>query len=346
MTSVHQPVDETAPLDVLGAARSWLMAGRPVAIATVVDTWGSAPVAVGGQMVVASETEFQGSVSGGCVEADVIVAALQVIANNRLERLEFGVSDETAWNVGLPCGGRIAVMVEPFSCEADLALITRLIAARQERREIFVATRLTTGNRTVHEMTSSLPQPLRSAIEPTRSALVATPTGDVFVHAHLPKPRLFIIGATHIAQATVAISDILGLDCTVIDPREAFTSKTRFENTPVLNAWPQDALSEIQLDTFTAIVALAHVAHIDDEALKIGIRSQAGYIGALGSTRNHAKRVARLEGAGFTAEEITRIHCPIGLDIGAITPEEIALSLVAEAILAFRGAKRNNAGST
>lgn len=346
MSSNIEAATILGPKDVWRTAAFWRDEGRPIALATVIDTWGSSPVAVGGQMIIASENEFQGSVSGGCVEAEVIASALDVIADGKPKRLSFGVADETAWAVGLPCGGMIEVFIEPLIGATANNFLRKLIAARDERRAILVETDLQTGDKVVHEDGPTMPTHLRDVFKAGRSKILPTPSNDIFVQSQIPQPRMIIIGATHIAQATIAIAGIIGLSCTLIDPRDAFASKSRFGDTPIVHAWPQDALPGLGLDEFTAIIALAHVAHIDDEALKLGLASKSRYVGALGSTRNHAKRRIRLAQAGVAESDIERIHCPIGLDIGALTPEEIALSLVSEVVLSFRGPKRTKNPTT
>ncbi|KUO57812.1 MAG: hypothetical protein APF80_00735 [Alphaproteobacteria bacterium BRH_c36] len=330
-------------LDLLKTTHDWLASGRKLALATVIDTWGSAPVPVGGQMIVADDEDFQGSVSGGCVETEVIVAACEVLKTGTPQRLRYGVRNETAWTAGLPCGGNIEVFVQPLEGETALRYVDELIGARNARRPILVETDLATGALTLHQSTEHLRDPLARFFRSGRSGIVASGDGEYFAHSLTPSPRLLVIGATHIAQALVAIAGTVGLAPTVIDPRESFILQARFGGTKIAHAWPKDALSEIGLDTRTAVIALAHVDHIDDEALSCAMRSSARYIGALGSARNHAKRMDRLAKAGFSNDEIGRIRSPIGLDIGAITPTEIALAIAAEVVLAFRGPKHQAA---
>lgn len=329
-----------ARLDIWKNARDWLGDGRSITLATVIDTWGSSPVPLGGQMVIADDETFLGSVSGGCVETDVIVAAREVNESGELQRLRFGVTDETAWASGLPCGGNIQVLLEPLSGSAALELADAILAARRMRQALLVTTDLATGTRTLHATIDGLDNDLAARYRSGRSGIVRIGEAEVFAHALLPGARIIIVGATHIAQALVTISNVAELAPLVVDPRESFASVVRFGDTPVLHAWPKDAFAEIGLDPFTALVSLAHVEHIDDEALSCALRSPARYVGALGSTRNHQRRKARLAAAGFSNEEIARIRCPIGLDIGAVTPQEIALAIAAEVVAAFRGSKR------
>jgi xanthine dehydrogenase accessory factor len=163
------------------------------------------------------------------------------------------------------------------------------------------------------------------------------------VHALLPPPRIVVVGATHMAQVLADLVRHMGYDLVVVDPRTGFAAPARFPGVRMVTEWPQEALPALGLDAYTAVAALSHVGHIDDEALKCAVRSECFYIGALGSRKNHAKRVERLAAAGLTAAEIERIRSPIGLDIGASSPPEIAASVLAEIIRHLRGAKGKGA---
>ncbi|NJO32166.1 MAG: XdhC family protein [Rhodospirillales bacterium] len=324
--------------DVLKAARSWLDKDGRVALATVVGTWGSAPVGVGGQMVVATDGRFEGSVSGGCVEGEVIAEAEDILAEGRPKTLTFGVADETAWQVGLPCGGQIKVFLERLDAANGPLLLDRAIDARSSRRGLVIRTRLNDGRREFFEREDDLDDAsIRQHFASGESELQETPDGEVFLHALVPPARVLIIGATHIGQILAQLVKLAGYEITVIDPRTAFAADTRFPGIRLDTEWPQDTLPKIGLDPYTAVVALAHVGHIDDEALKLAMRSECFYIGALGSRRNHAKRTQRLKDAGFSDAEIGRISSPIGINIGAQSPPEIAIAIMAQLVLALRG---------
>ncbi|KAB2920876.1 MAG: XdhC family protein [Hyphomicrobiaceae bacterium] len=326
--------------DVLEAARTWLDRDGRIAVATVVGTWGSAPVGVGGQMVIAGDGRFEGSVSGGCVEGEVIAEAEDILADGKPKALTFGVADETAWQVGLPCGGQIKVFVERLEKGDGLPLLDRALEARKNRRGLVVRTRLSDGRRDIFERKDALSDALvRQRFDSGESRLEETTEGEVFLHALVPPARILIVGATHIGQILAQLVTIAGYEVVVIDPRTAFAAEARFPGIRLDTEWPQDTIPKIGLDPYTAVVALAHVGHIDDEALKLALRSQCFYVGALGSMRNHAKRKERLKQAGFSAEEIARIHCPIGINIGAQNPQEIAIAIMAELVLALRGPK-------
>jgi xanthine dehydrogenase accessory factor len=324
--------------DVLKAARGWLKKDGRVALATVVGTWGSAPVGVGGQMVVAADGRFEGSVSGGCVEGEVIAEAEEILAEGKPKTLTFGVEDETAWRVGLPCGGQIKVFLERLDETSGTALLDRAIDARSSRRGLLIRTRLNDGKREFFEREDDrADENIRQHFASGESELQETPEGEIFLHALVPPARVLIVGATHIGQMLAQIVKLAGYEVTVIDPRTAFAAETRFPGIKLDTEWPQDAIPRIGLDPYTAVVALAHVGHIDDEALKLAMRSECFYVGALGSRRNHAKRVQRLKDAGFSGEEIARIHSPIGINIGAQSPPEIAIAIMAQIVLALRG---------
>jgi xanthine dehydrogenase accessory factor len=323
---------------VLKAARNWIDKDGRVALATVVGTWGSAPVGVGGQMVVAADGRFEGSVSGGCVEGEVIAEAEDILADGKPKTLTFGVADETAWQVGLPCGGQIKVFLERLDKASGPPLLDRAIDARSSRRGLLIKTRLNNGQREFFEREDDRGDDMvRQHLASGESELQETPDGEIFLHALLPSARVLVIGATHIGQILAQLVKLAGYEVTVIDPRTAFAAETRFPGIRLDTELPQDTIPKIGLDAYTAVVALAHVGHIDDEALKLAMRSECFYVGALGSKRNHAKRMQRLKEAGFSDAEIGRINSPIGINIGAQSPPEIAIAIMAQLVLALRG---------
>jgi xanthine dehydrogenase accessory factor len=338
MSDTTRPNNPDATHDVLKSARSWIDKDGRVALATVVGTWGSAPVGVGGQMVVAADGRFEGSVSGGCVEGEVIAEAEDILADGKPKTLTFGVADETAWQVGLPCGGQIKVFLERLDEASGPPLLDRAINARSNRRGLLVKTRLNNGQREFFERDDDRgDEMVREHLSSGESELQETPDGEIFLHALLPPARVLVIGATHIGQILAQLVKLAGYEIIVIDPRTAFASATRFPGIRLDTEWPQDTIPTIGLDPYTAVVALAHVGHIDDEALKLAMRSECFYVGALGSKRNHAKRMQRLKEAGFSEAEIGRINSPIGINIGAQSPPEIAIAIMAQLVLALRG---------
>lgn len=296
---------------VLSAAQAWR--GAPMALATVVSTWGSAPRPRGSHMIVHADGRFEGSVSGGCVESDILATAAEVIGGAPFARKRYGVADAAAWEVGLPCGGEIEVMVQPVSTAGfDSALFDRIAAARAEGRALTVHTDLGTG----------------------QSGLQAI-DGESFANRYDPPRRLLIVGAVQIAQALAGLARELGIATTVIDPRARFLTEERFPGVTLDDRWPDEAIAALAPDPATAIVTLSHDTKIDDPALIAALNSPASYVGALGSRRSHAARLDRLAAAGITPDMLERIDAPVGLDIGAIGPAEIALSIAAAMVRAF-----------
>lgn len=309
-------------------ALEWHKAGRGVALATVVQTWGSAPRRVGAQLVITEDAEMQGSVSGGCVEGAVLVEAMDCIADGQSRMLTYGVSDDDAFAVGLACGGTIRIWVEPVGQGMPVDVLEELVAARKTRQGIAYVINTETGTR--HLTTTGYDARFakdRSGFEEDEITFVAV---------HNPPLRLAIIGAVHIAQALVPMARIAGFDPVLIDPRGAFGSEARFPGETILDEWPDEALKSYGVDARTALVLLTHDPKLDDPALHIGLKAPCFYIGALGSKRTHAKRVDRLTEAGFTEADIARIHAPVGLDIGAASPQEIAVSILAQMLQVLR----------
>lgn len=303
-------------------ALAWYKAGVGAALATVVETWGSAPRRVGAQLVVSGEGEMQGSVSGGCVEGAVVLEAMDALEKSAPVMLEYGISDGDAFAVGLACGGTIRVLVEPIGAVMPEDTLSELVAARAARTPVAYEVNTKTGARclTTTEHTVRFARD-RSGFEDD---------GETFVAIHNPPLRLAVVGAVHIAQALVPMARIAGYDPVVIDPRGAFGSEARFPGETILSEWPDEAVEQFGLDTRTALVLLTHDPKLDDPALHLALKSGCFYIGALGSKRTHAKRVERLAKAGFNADDIARIHGPIGLNIGASSPQEIAVSILSE----------------
>lgn len=314
------------------AALDWHRSGRGAAIATVVETWGSAPRQAGSQLAISGEGELVGSVSGGCVEGAVVAEALEALEDGRPRLLSFGVSDEDAFSVGLACGGTIRVLVEPVATGDGVpeTLLAELVAARAARRPVAVVTDIETWAR---QLAGPDEEGLAEMFRRDRSGMLDDRRLAVI---HNPPLRLAVIGAGHIAQPLVRMARLAGFDPFLIDPRETFASAARFPGERISHDWPDEALAALAPDARTAVVALSHDPKIDDPALEVALRSDAFYIGALGSTRTHAKRVARLGAAGFSEAEISRIHAPVGLDIGAVTPAEIAVATLAEITRALR----------
>lgn len=282
-----------------------------MALATVVSTWGSAPRPRGSHMLVHADGRFEGSVSGGCVETDILFTAADVIAGAPAVVKRYGVADASAWEVGLPCGGEIAVLVQPVSEEGfDQRLFDAIAAARGEGAAFDVATDLATG----------------------RSAPGSA--GD-FVNRYDPPPRLVIVGAVQIAQSLAGLARELGIHTVVVDPRGRFLTAERFPGIALDDRWPDEAIAALRPDPATAVVTLSHDPKIDDPALVAALAHPTGYVAALGSRRSQAARLERLAAAGVAQSALARIEGPAGLDIGAIGPAEIALSIAAAMVRSF-----------
>ncbi|MEP0153763.1 MAG: XdhC family protein [Pseudophaeobacter sp.] len=321
--------DTTSPASAAQIALDWHQAGRRAALATVVQTWGSAPRRVGAQLVVSGDGRLEGSVSGGCVEGAVVMEAQEALADGKHRVLEYGVSDGDAFAVGLACGGTIRILVEPVGGSMPVDLLADLVAAQKARDQVAYEVNLTTGIGAV--LREAYPERMRL----DRSGVEED--GETFVAVHNPPLKLIVVGAVHIAQALVPMAQLAGYDPAVIDPRAAFASPDRFPGVTLLEDWPDEAVAALGLDARTALVLLTHDPKLDDPALEAGLRQKCFYIGALGSKRTHAKRVERMLAAGFGAQEIDRIHGPVGLDIGAAGPAEIAVAILAEMTAVLRG---------
>ena len=335
--------------DILADVERWRAEGQPVALATVVETWGSAPRQVGAKMALTADGKIAGSVSGGCVETAVVEAGKRVLASGKPQLLHYGVSDETAWSVGLACGGSIDVFVDPLAPE----LYERLHAAVEAGRAAAVATVIVGpeglfGRKLllVDDGTAlgTLPEEARAAADAALAAgasrRVAIPDGEIFIDVLRPPPRLVVVGGVHIAIPLISLAKTLGFQTILVDPRETFGNAARFPHVDrIVSAWPDRALSEIGLDASTAVAVLTHDPKLDDPALMTALPSPAFYVGALGSSRTQEKRRSRLLAAGLPEAALSRLYAPIGLDIGGRSPEEIALSVIAQ-IVAARNPKR------
>jgi xanthine dehydrogenase accessory factor len=308
------------------AALGWHRAGQGAALATVVETWGSAPRQAGSQLAISGSGEMVGSVSGGCVEGAVVAEALEAIADGQPRLLTYGVSDETAFAVGLACGGTIRILVDPIGPTAlPEPLLAQVTEARAAPRAVALVTDTTAWTRQL--LTPGQDPATDARLKSDRSGLEED---GRLITIHNPPLRLIVVGAVHIAQPLLAIARTCGYAPTLIDPRGAFGSDARFPGEAILDDWPDEALANLAPDARTAVVTLTHDPKLDDPAIHAALRSPAFYLGCLGSKKTHAKRLERLAAAGFTPDQIARIRAPVGLDIGAKSPAEIAVSIMAQ----------------
>ena len=314
--------------DIPEIALDWHRAGRGAVLATVIETWGSAPRQAGSQVAIAGDGTFMGSVSGGCVEGAVVSEAIDALAEGRARVLTFGVTDDQAFAVGLACGGTIRVLVEPVGQALTEAMLQALVDARASRSAAAYLVNTETWQR---RLFGGPADPMADAVQSRlRSDKSGMEDGDWFIAVHNPPLRMIVVGAVHIAQALLPMARACGYDPFLIDPRGAFAAQTRFPGEVINDDWPDEAMLALRPDARTAVVTLTHDPKLDDPALLGALASPAFYIGCLGSTRTHAKRLDRLRSAGVTEAQIARLHAPVGLDIGAKSPAEIAVSILAQ----------------
>ena len=301
-------------------ALDWHNAGRAVAMATVIETWGSAPRGVGSQMVIDGAGAMMGSVSGGCVEGAVVLEAAEVLQTGQARVLTYGVSDADAFAAGLACGGTIRVMVQPVT---DTTMLSALLTAQGQGQAVAVVTDL-------GDFSMALTGPEDAAVAARLRSDQSGVEDGRFIAVHNPGLRLIIVGAVHIAQALIPMARLCGYDPVLIDPRAAFGAAARFPGEAIVDDWPDTALATLKPDARTAVVTLTHDAKLDDPGLAAALRGPAFYVGCLGSRRTHALRLERLLALGLTLDDLERLHAPVGLNIGAKTPGEIALSIMAQ----------------
>lgn len=309
--------------DIPEVALGWHRAGKGAVLATVVETWGSAPRPVGSQLAISGEGEIQGSVSGGCVEGAVIVEAQEALEQGGSRLLTFGVSDDEAFAAGLACGGTIRVLVEPVGTDIPRDMLAELVARRAAREAVGYRVDLENWERALIG-----PDDAPDRFRADRSG--TDEDGRRFIAVHNPPLRMVVVGAVHIAQALIPMARLAGYDPLIIDPRGAFAQEHRFPGETIREDYPDEVLPDFGLDARTAVVTLSHDPKIDDPAIEAALASPCFYIGCLGSTRTHAKRVERLTARGVPPEQMARIHAPVGLDIGSRSPAEIAISVMAQ----------------
>lgn len=341
--------------DILADLDRWQEAGEEIAVATLVAVRRSAPRLPGARFAATRSGMISGSVSAGCVENDVLCRALEVLDTKCPALATYGISDEVGLEVGLSCGGSIDILIEPFaSDDAWRAARREMEAERPAALAVAVGPESLRGRKLAVLGDGSFSGSIDPALDERIAAearallpcgntrLLEMPWQDgrasVFVEALVPFPRLFVVGATHAAIALCRIANGLGFRVVVIDPRSPYATRERFpEAADVVRSWPQMALVPAALNAYAYVVSLSHDAKLDLPALEIALRSDARYVGAIGSRKTNERRRAALAEAGLEEEQIARLRSPIGLDIGARTPEEIALAIVAEMIAVRSG---------
>src|SRR5579859_1647407 len=299
--------------DVLAELEEWSAAGEEIALATVVETWGSSPRPLGSRMAVTRSGKMAGSVSNGCIEGAVFDEAQKVLKSGQAKIAAFGVADDVAFDVGLACGGHIEVFVQPLG-----QLHRQLIDMLRADRPATLRTNLVSGEA---ELIAGSP----------RGSELAHRDGDWFVEPFRRPAHLVIVGAIHIAIPLHRLAKLMGYRVTVVDARAKFATKERFPDADELViAWPDEALSKLQFDSSTYVVILTHDPKFDLPALRSVLGKEVGYIGAIGSRKTNQNRFDALRSEGFTEEQLARVHGPIGLDLGSRGAEETALGIMAE----------------
>jgi xanthine dehydrogenase accessory factor len=299
--------------EVLQELNEWTAAGEEIALATVVETWGSSPRPLGSKMLVTRSGNMAGSVSNGCIEGAVFEEAQKVLKSGRPNLAAFGVADDVAFEVGLACGGHIEVYIEPLGTAHR-----QLIAMLNRDQAATLRTNLATGE--VELVEGSAP-----------GSELARRDGDWFVEPVRRPAHLVIIGAIHIAIPLHRLARLMGYRVTVVDARAKFASRDRFpEADELIVAWPDEAMGKLDIDSSTYVVVLTHDPKFDLPALRSVLGKDAGYIGAIGSRKTNQNRFDALRAEGFTEEQLARVHGPIGLDLGSRGAEETALGILAE----------------
>jgi xanthine dehydrogenase accessory factor len=304
---------DSVDIEVLRTAEAWRKQGHAVALGTIVKTWGSAPRPVGAMVAIRDDGQITGSVSGGCVEDDLVEKVKEKFARaKKPELVTYGVTNEEATRWGLPCGGTLQLVVEPLSDKSGIAELLRKVGEQQlVRRKL--------------EMDSG-----RATLEPGRWQDVLEFDGRVLSAVHGPRWRLVLIGAGQLTRYLAEMARMLDYHVVVIDPREEYANSWDLPSVPINRGMPDDIVRDLQLDGHSALVALTHDPKLDDLALMEALKSAAFYVGAIGSKKNNDARRERLKEFDVSADEIARLRGPVGLYIGSKTPPEIAIAILAE----------------
>ena len=334
--------------EVLPTLERWVADGLRVSTATLVATERSAPRQPGAVLAVSERGDVAGSVTGGCVEPAVYEEAQQVLAGGPPRLLTYGIADEDAFEVGLPCGGTVHVFVDLLAPD----LVAPLAAAVRDEQPAALALAVSgpeAGEKRLIVEGGAADGPVDSAARALlargESAIVEAGDSRVFVSSFAPRPRLYVFGAVDHAAAVASVGRFLGYRVTVCDARAKFVTRERFPEVDELVVdWPDRFLAAAPIDERTAICVLTHDHKFDVPLLKVALRTDAGYIGAMGARRTNSERAERLRAEGVTEEELARIHAPIGLDIGSRTPEEVAVAIAAEIVAISRGKALAGAG--
>lgn len=338
-------------LELLPDLDTWTADGAAVAIATVVKVWGSAPRPLGAKMLVASDGRMAGSVSGGCVEGAVFEEAQEVLKDGRSKLVSYGVDDDTAWSVGLSCGGRIDIFIEPAGALPQVLLdavrarraVARCVLLRgpdQDKARLHLDGERfgSLGDDGTDRRADDAVAELWPSLGAGRSASAPDDDDDaLFIEIYAPPPRLVVVGAVHVAVPLVSMAKTVGFETFVVDPRTAFATAERFGHADhLLHDWPDEALRKIGVDANTFVTLLSHDLKLDVPALAEAL-PKARYVGALGSRKTQHKRLDAARQAGISEALLQRIHNPIGLDLGGRRAEEMAVAVLAELVAVSHG---------
>jgi xanthine dehydrogenase accessory factor len=325
--------------EILGTLERWVGEGLRVATATVVATERSAPRDPGAVLAVSERGEVAGSVTGGCVEPAVYEEAREVLDGGEPRLRSYGIADEEAFEVGLPCGGTVHIFVDAL----DEQLIPPLAEALREERPVALEVAISGPRIGAKRLVSTDEGPGGELLALGETAIVEIEDGELFVSSFAPRPSMYVFGAVDHAAAVAEVGRFLGYRVTVCDARAKFATAERFPDVDELVVeWPDRFLTQAPVDHRTAICVLTHDHKFDVPLLKVALESPAGYIGALGSRRTNEARADRLQAEGVTAEQLERLHAPIGLDIGSRTPEEVAIAVAAQIVDTFRTARKKD----
>ena len=320
---------------VLPTLERWSRDGIRAVVATVVSVERSAPRGPGSVMALSETGEIAGSVTGGCVEPDVVLAAEEVLGGGSPQLRSYGIADEEAYAVGLPCGGAVRIFVEAM--EPDV--VARLAEAVRDETSLGVVTRIAgdhIGERVVTDADGADEESSR-LIRAGESGAIGEGDDERFVLTVAPRPRMYVFGAIDFASSLATLGRFLGYHVTVCDARAAFVTAERFPDADELVvAWPHELIAGAQIDERSAICVLTHDAKFDVPALLAALKTPAGYIGAMGSRRTTARREERLREQGLSDRDLARIHAPIGLSISSTTPQEVAVAIGAQIIQSMR----------
>lgn len=345
--------------DIVEDIKKWKNQNKGVAIATIVKANGSPMRPIGSKMAVTSDQQIAGSVTGGCIEGAVYEEAQEVLLNGKPKTVRYGVaSDQTPWEIGLSCGSSLDVFIESLQSSAWQPHYSTIIQSLADNQLFAVVTLInqaiagskllvwpdgrTQGGLGSAELDKAGQKAaLYQLITRDPKAVSLSDEVEAFIDIFLPPSRLIIVGAVHIAIPMVGLARALGFRTLVVDPRKTYNNRERFpEADELILDWPSEAIEKLNPDQGTFIAVVSHDDKLDNPALAVALKSEAAYVGVLGTKRNIPKRLDALREMGVSEEELKRLHAPIGLNIGAVQPEEIALSVLAEIVAAHHGMER------